>query len=551
MFGWIVACAFAADVVGVDMGGQFLKSATMSISAGPKMVIDKRTGKPLTPSAIAFKAQRELSFPLNREDFNDIQLRIGADALSILKRRPSYGSEWLPKVVGRNESFADATSNNSTAFLRLLLKSYLSQFQGLESVGITMPFYTTRRQMSELISLCDHDDLPLATIVDEITAMVELYGAERESRFLKKPIHVLFVDVGATSVKAYGARFAHRSAYNQVDESGTGWSEQTGGYFFAKSIAEKRGISIKKAQKLLVSSQSPEIVKLYEGEIERLKEVVRDTFKLCQRLMGDVDEVQLIGGASTLKAVSDAVRDAVNGTVVKRDFNPTESIAKGALLATLMENDVSPYQPTLLVKRSFASLNVTCNKTQVYCQKFANCPDEIVEQSGGCDEIVVTADPADLPFGVDPVIARVSLKNITKADDGDSSIVMRMEAPYGGVRSVKVCRNGTCDGVEIEEQLLDADVISASDNLVRAYWASKVDEIKRNRLINDIGTVLGRLSALINEPGEDSEVTEEMTDEYNRALALLESGELRTLTRDELEPILATLNEIKQTLSKA
>ena len=550
MLGLLVTCSLAADVVGIDMGGQYLKAAIASLSGDPKMAIDKRTGKPMTPAAVALKAARELSFPLNSGDFKDVQLRVGSDAIPVLKRHPNYGTEFLPKLLGKNESFEYANVDNATALMRLMLRSYIGQFEGLETFGIALPFYTTRRQMSSLVMMCDSEELPFSAVFDEITAMMELYAVERGTRFMKKPIHVMFVDVGGTSVKAYALKFTHRAQMNSAEESGMAWSEQTGGYFFAKAIAEKRGISVRKAQKLLVSSQDPELIKLYAGEIGRVKEVVREALKWSEKLSGKVDEIQVIGGASTLKAVSEAIKEVANGTIVKRDFHPLEAVAKGALLTTLVENDMSPYQPTVLQKRSFMNLNVTCGTTQVYCQKYAMCTQEVVEQSGGCDTIYVTADPADLPYGVDPVIGRFRLKNLTKAPDGNGTVIIRMNAPYGAVGSVKFCRNSTCSDIDFDDDFIDAEEFYHSNAFVDSYLHARADDAKRARLVNEIGTLIEHLRPLITEGNEESGVTDDMVTTFDRSLALLESGDLRTFTREELEPIVEALTTIKKTLAK-
>lgn len=553
-----VFCAVALDgaVVGIDIGGQYIKAAKSTVSGAVNMVIDRKTNRPSTPASVALKCPRNTTFPLEKSDFANVEIKYGVDARRILKNRPGLGFEFLPRILGRNESaseFGKSIVSNSTALFSFMLDNYVRSMGDIDGFSVVVPFFWTKQQIKSITSSCEAFSLPFRSVVSDITALTQLYAGERNARFAKRPLHVLFVDVGGVSAKAFGARFYHRSAFNLINQTGSAWSEKTGGYHFAKKIAADKEISLGKAQKLLMMSEDPKVTELFRDELDEIERVVGEAFAVSVKIAGKIDEVQLLGGASSVKSVMAAVKRMVNGTTVKRDMNAHEAIARGGVIAAMEHIEMGIYRPSVVVKRAVASMNLTCNTTSVFCKKHSLCPNEVVENSGGCREARIVAQPEDVPEGIDHVLARVSLPGFEPVESDNASMKFALFGPDPMVMRVDTCVNETCTNITFKTVYQNIEEMQNNGRFLMTYLKEQNERKKRIEPLNEIfalldviESILGRSKDIAVEAVEG--VTEEMWTTYETVRIRYETGELAGRDPDELVAVIDSLKGVKKSL---
>jgi molecular chaperone DnaK (HSP70) len=544
--------AFSDEIFGIDLGTGYIKAARLTVS-GLEMVTHP-DGDISFPAAIALASTTSLTFPLSADDFNSTRLVIGAKALSVLARYPNQGYSFLPRALARapnSSEFNSAAIQNVTALFTLFLHKYHSDLNS-DGFVISVPFYWTPAQLSAVSRCSKAFRLPLIALVDDLTAMGQLYSALKGQSG-----HVLFVDVGATSVKAYGLNIKRHKEYFEVDETASSWSENTGGYFFAKEIAAAKGISMKKAQKFLVQSEDQGIAALFEKSLAEVENVVKLAKERAVVIGGKLDDIQLIGGGSAIPAVAARIRALAGKVVVRRDFRAREALARGALLTAMISKQMSPYLPIILTKRGAWSLNFTCTGTHVYCKRGEFCKTKIEDQGGRCDRAVFTADPAHIPVGMSNQLAQFTV--IGDDTEKVENVTGRFEfnGPNPVIEKVNWCLGGNCHPGSVQEYADYSEEAADAAKFIRRVIAIERDEqtkeAKRRQVLREIGHLVKALE-MVFEQLEDAAVergrkpTEAQTLVYQKHASALKNGELTDLAQAQLDEILAELKGLKQAL---
>jgi hypothetical protein len=494
---------------------------------------------------VAIKTQRRISFPPSVSDIQNIDLCFGKAALAVLKFKPDYGYAFLPRIFARNESaseFGNPGLVNASAFLSLLLEHVGKQLQA-KALGIVVPAFWTQRQIRIVTDACDAFDIPVRAVVDERTAIAALFSAERGSRLGRGGVHVLFVDVGATSVKAHSATFEYRDNMIVANNTAYVWSERAGSYYFARAVARAKDIPLRKAMKRVARAAD-----LYQAELAEVARVITETYREATSNGGAIDEVQVIGGASGLPAVFDVIKRSVNGTTVRREFTAQEALARGGVLATVLKGEIVPFVPTLTHRRAVFSLNFTCNSTQVFCERGKFCPSQLVESAGGCAKAIITADASELPEGLDNVMAtiEVNLSNGTGYFTFDS--------PDPVVTRVRRCVVGRCSPLKFVPKYGEAWELETGRFLLP--WLEAHDPEERpakGTILNRIRELLDRLSSLLDTDKDftveaSDGVTEQMFQTYQRYSEQFKAGKIRKMSQTELNQVLTNLEAIHKTV---
>lgn len=478
MFGCLLCSFGAAFIMSIDFGSQYLKIAESTFSGIPQMVkVDTLVS---IPTAITLK--KPINMTNIPDKFDEIPVKFRNKALYTLKKHPELGYEFLLRVVGRNE-----TEFHTSQYLQPMeaFATYITDLVFTINKGVAytvvIPSYWAPPQREFVQTAFKIYNLPVEAIIDDATALASLYGATRYTRYQKKSHNVMFVDVGATSLKVIGLTFQWQGESSIANETVNEFSEKVGGYYFAKAISESRNISMKKAYKILKFSD-PES---YKEEIKNITSTMRKVLVDCADKLRvrtnntqypknsfDIDEVQLIGGASAPRFIAELVRNATGAKDVRKDFNAAEAIATGGVYFTQAARGTTADPPTKLSRLTPLSIDVRCgNVTARACQKGANCKETVYISSRGCDRIDVTAPAWILPEGSPTTLNSYELVNMTDFYVGryDLGIGYVMIDPPDRVKGVSWCRNQTCAPIAAKWESAVNPAVSGAMPFLRAF----------------------------------------------------------------------------------
>ena len=141
--------------------------------------------------------------------------------------------------------------------------------------------------------------------------------------------------------------------------------------------------------------------------------------------LGELHEIQVIGGASSYPFVMDAIRSASKNTsaVVRKEFSATHAISNGAIYFGLQLIDSLIYPPMRFTKMYLYDLNISIAEEHKLSERNSLILFEIREFSKGARTISIKGDYRYIPRGKSNFIEKVLLTNLTnmKFDDSDKS----------------------------------------------------------------------------------------------------------------------------------
>ena len=538
--------------VGLDLGSQFYKWAQSMPDGQVTIIRDPISNSVIQPSAAALRFKAPHEPPFSEKDFEDIDLRYGAQALGTLKGNSSLGFEFLPRVAARSRDspFYTCDVANVTEMFSLMLHHIIMQQRPFDALSVAIPSYASRDMIVAVSEVCRVFQIPLVSVVDDTFAVCTLYATQRLGRFMHQPKHVMFIDVGATSAKAYSAVFGYEK--DELEElaianmTSNEWSENIGGYFFAQAIAESLNVPVKKGQKLLLRNNGEGYEHLFWPILENLSTLVRTAMDRAQEVM-PVDEVQLIGGASTFKFVVDAIRTATNHSI-RRDFNSNEAIAMGTTIAAMLREESSPYIQTAVIKASPVNMNIVCgDQVKPYCVKGGKCADviefddldevsELLAFFTNDEDIVEGGQSVQVTYGL------LSMPNITEGEKVKMRIVMR--PLYTVIDHVEVCQGEKCEMVEAQIRTPAPPEYATGFTFVTNFFASRSN--KDDRVA--IKELLERLNAWLEKLSKANvEATYPATDEMKEIVKAANEA----VSSDDFENFNSTqLIDLKQKLEK-
>ena len=543
--------------VGIDLGSQFYKWAESLPDGQVKITRDKATNSVTFPSAASVRMSVPHELPFSPRQLEDIEVRFGRRAVASLKANTSLGFEYLPRVISREKDteFYTGTIANASELFILMLQDAFTKAIPFDALAIGIPSFYTRDQIAEITEVSRIFQVPLLAIIDDASAVLTLYGTHRTSRFAKEDKHVMFVDVGATSTKVYSGVFKYNkdnmSQIVLVNMTSNDWSENIGGYFFGKAVADAKGVPVRKGQKMLLRNNGEGMEQFVQSETTALEDLVRDAVRRAE-LVKPIDEVQMIGGASTLKFVVEAVKRATNHTI-RRDFNANEAVAMGTLIRAMLNEDESPYIQTLVIRTPPMSLSVKYgDQVMPYCKKGESCV-HVVEFEGVedvSDRIEIIRGDDSLIAGGQSLDAIYNLVNASNVTTGENVRVrFMMQAPSPVIEEAQVCQGETCERIGIRSGNVPPSGYVESVRFVTEYLGSRQNAENRAH----VRQLLERLNS-VKERFENSNVEAPypMTDEMKEVISSLmeqkERDDFESLDAEGLESAKEKLEKVKQGL---
>ena len=583
MFLLFISNIFSAQYVAIDVGTEYIKFAESTFSGEPRMLKDGVYPE-ILPTAAAFRSKKPLNYPLKEEDIRNSELRIGKSALSILKKNESLGLNYITYSLGRLNS---KYSPNTTLIAEKeeLFGAYLySRFQGYPITSgfvLVVPSYWTSQQRNSIARSLSLYNLPFLGSIDEDSAYAVLYADTRATRFAEEPRNVLFIDVGATSVKCYSHHYYWNSTHYFTEISGTAisWTEKAGGLIFAQAYAERKNISLKKARKQLSRLDVKTAAEILAPEVENLIKTIQDaidTSIMTSKALGlssNIHEVQLVGGASQIPFISEMIKILIkenekeqekdNETVpieIKRDFNANEALAIGGIYSCMENEGTSSYPSIRYLPIPPHSIYLTCGMRQKYCQKGNLCRETLIEQDfQGCDEIIFDTDLSQIPEGADPILNRYRLLNISNSNINSSAhqtVYFTLSPPAPALKEVSWCVEGNnCTTIDFEE--IHEKNFEEPTPFSTLFQKVSNEKFKKNKLIAKIADLIDKVSPLIGaveDPGRTVDANDEkhkqMQEKMIKYKEMMDEGSFISLNDHNLQNIYDDITIIYKSITK-
>ncbi|EAX93176.1 hypothetical protein TVAG_233410 [Trichomonas vaginalis G3] len=440
-------------ILGIDLSTQYIKIAESTFSGEPKVIKDGYNRVNI-PAAAASKYPIDMNnLPQKLVDF---PIKFGAEALPILRRSPQNGYEFLPKTIGRsNTSFHTSANITTPEFVSLYFMNYILDHGNNNGLTFAVPSFWTGLQREALKNALKLYRMPLEAIIDDTEALAANYGATRYTRYQKATWNVLFVDFGATSFKVHGITFQWKGDHTLANETANEWSEKVGGYYCAKVVAAKENISISEAMEE-IQINSNRYVNLFKNQTIIIEQLLKRAvgklehstkFNKFHQNSFKVDEVQLIGAASSMPYLRDIIKKHTNCTNIKRDFNINEEISVGAVYCIQNYRGYSKTPMTFFQKQTPFSYSLKCGGYRTVCTKGNQCQDTIKFEHRGCTVMRLVAKEDEIPEGSSRVLASYELLNISNMNfsSGDRAAgLATMRINETRLEGVTWCKNTEC-----------------------------------------------------------------------------------------------------------
>ena len=430
-----------STVFGVDFGSQFLKTMQADLMDTPEISMNYET-KRITPAFIGFRATPEFD-PFKKDKINETEgsllfPTIGNKANEIMLLRPWLGTGFFSSFIGLNEQRSNELSKllfvNQTAarlsfteLATLFFKLYIdcmSHSKKVESVTVVVPASYTLSQRREVETLISGTGYKFLSTLDDSTAISYVYGIEKINKFVSEPRTVLFIDVGASSVKAYCINFTLLTDQNNIKTVEAKrlsyvYSNNQGGAFVTRSLvdfiktqlfidkttdaenkrlfdaAEKLKIQLtllKSASTLIENIDNDEqYITIRRNELEDLLDpLIQTVINVSKQASNEIvfDDIEIIGGSSRIPYVQSSIQNAFGVENLGHSLNSDEALAAGAAYYAQFKAGKSKFRSvSISSQNSIYDITLSINhKNFTICEKEDHCVDNITIDSEDLDD---------------------------------------------------------------------------------------------------------------------------------------------------------------------
>lgn len=454
-------------------------------------------------------------------------------------------------------------------------------------IVIAVPGWYTDVQRRATLDAASIAGLNTLRLINDTTAVALGYGITKSDLpEVDNPRHVVFVDVGHSNLSVAVVAFAK----GQLTVKSTAYDRNLGGRdidfalvrHFAAEFKTKYKIDVlanpkavfrlaagcEKLKKVLsANAEAPLNVESIMNDVDVSSKLTRDNFEalvadVLDRITAPVqaalaesglsqDEifaVELIGGSTRIPAVRQRIQAAFPGKVLMTTLNQDEAIARGATFACAM------LSPVFRV-REFALHDITPYDIKV---QWESPPDDtdtdtelIVFPRGNpipstkiltfyrkepFDLEARYAAPAQLPGGINPWVARVTVKEVGPDPKGDlSTVKIKTRMNIHGIMSFEHAHVEEVEEKEEEPMQVDGEAEPAPPKKKRVVRKKDIKFVTGTSALD--GSVVKNLLEAENQMHSsdklvmDTEVRSLIIDSLARLLTLLVSRTVKMLLR--------------------
>lgn len=339
---------------------------------------------------------------------------------------------------------------------------------------IAIPGWYTDSQRRAVFDAAQIANLNVLRLINDTTAVALSYGITKSDLpEPENPRHVVFVDVGHSSLSVAIVAFAK----GQLSVKATAYDRHVGGrdidyalvQHFAEEFKTKYKIDVlsnpkatfrlaagcDKVKKVLsANAEAPLNVESIMNDIDASSRLTREKYEelltpILDRIavpiqqalnesgltLEQIDNVELVGGCTRVPAVRAKIQSVFAGKHLSTTLNQDEAAVRGATFACAM------LSPTFRV-RDFAVHDITTYPVKVRWEQQPEDPDDDTEllvfpkgngvpstkvltfyRKGPFDLQAEYAEPEALPGGINPWIARLTVKDVPQDLNGDATCV--------------------------------------------------------------------------------------------------------------------------------
>ncbi|PFH45190.1 hypothetical protein AMATHDRAFT_71930 [Amanita thiersii Skay4041] len=345
---------------------------------------------------------------------------------------------------------------------------------GVTDVVIAVPGWYTDIQRRALLDATSIAGLNCLRLINDSTAVALGYGITKSDLpEADNQRHVAFVDVGHSSMSVSIVGFSK----GRLDVKTTAYDRNLGGRdidyallkHFAEEFKSKYKIDVlsspkatfrlaagcEKLKKILsANNEAPlnvesimndidassrltreQLESLIAGTLDRIDPVIQSALKDSGLTLDQIDSVELVGGSTRVPAVRAKIQQAFSGKTLSFTLNQDEAIARGATFSCAM------LSPVFRV-REFHVHDITHYPIRVQWAPLETDPDDDIEltvfpHGNGIPSTkvlsfyrrepfeveAVYSEPAALPKGIKPFIAKFAAKEVPPDPKGDATVV--------------------------------------------------------------------------------------------------------------------------------
>ena len=366
----------------IDMGSYYTKSAYEGDSKIPIVGLNLYS-KRLTPSFVAFKSKSEFdkrnSTCLTDNEIRGLKPVIGEQAQSLLQTKPYAGSGYLQYFIDINDDESRNVAgklrvappndtrfklfNLTTTFLHFYSKMILKSKFADSKTTFVIPGDFSTPQINWLTDAAMHARLKNIKTIFDWEAIANMYAQRRPDIIQKRDKKIMFIDVGATSTKAYTIKFdinrgiskfsAKLLSYHITHDAGGAFITDKLSNYIQNLIDHKNTLSYSEKSKIYETAEYakcklsilPKLeltiddisgqdyrINISREELETVSSDQINKIMECVSLeyhKTKPDFIEIIGGSSRLVKFKKDLSDMISPKKYSTSLNADESLALG------------------------------------------------------------------------------------------------------------------------------------------------------------------------------------------------------------------------------
>lgn len=531
-----------------------MKSSFTQLNEVPTILLNSQS-KRSTPAFVAFHAKPQFNIsnlsPLTEDETEFLTPEIGEKAQSLMKSKPWLGSGFFTSLACLDDHELNEMSHllfvNSTParlsindLIPLFFKNYLSMIASkkpITNLALILPSSFTLNQrllFEESLNICGFNNSKInLTFIDDVDAIIHVYATEKSFKFQKNAKNVLFLDVGATSIKGYVVNFQSKILNGTKLTIATRLSyvidHKNGGSFITSSIIQniKDKLNIKKTtesenRRLFEASEKMKIelsksnssvvivqdingrdfdITLTREELESqiLATAAQSVIDVAKEATNKIefDDIELIGGSSRIPIFDFALKKVFKSIQkVGHSLNPDDAFAIGGNYYLQQLFNISKFKKvTINDNATIYSIDMIVNDEPFsICKKNVGCI-ESINISGDVETIsLVYSQEDELQEGLSSNTQFYDLEMIKNG-------ILKFKFAHRPTRiqSLMRCKNNKCNSAYyllLNSPPISKDVVTlfidprikkerilAAQKEVLNYAKLKLDEITKNATI--------------------------------------------------------------------